>query len=466
MTSPGISLVAMIKGGSNPLRRVGVNLSIRYASTVASTSSESMDGSLAQGLSQKELREKAIAEALAREEEAAAKIKAIREMKAQSRININTLNKTPVHLVNSRLAKLQKDLDSIPNQDKVKQLDEELESFMLEHMKLPPAATHNRPWAKVGSDPTVSGIYSETKDDTSVQKIRSTSTGIYTNEFPNLKPTPDYRPYSDQELYLRQLAHTRQSGNLGSKVSNVYKAKYDVLKPKDIGETSIATLLAAGCHFGHSRAMWRPSTQPFIYGEYDGIHLIDLNHTMVNLKTASLVIKGVARKGGIILYVGTSKNLEQERALEEAAKRSKGFYISKRWIPGTITNFTEVTKQIGGEYKVELDMGDVSTNRSFSASQDRELIKPDLVVLVNPVDNRNCINECIKLRIPTIGLCDTNMEPSLLTYPIPCNDDSSRATSLMLGILSKAAQTGMEERITAFKSYTKAKSSALGASSA
>lgn len=415
----------------------------RYSTTVLDEKSEDV-------VSQRELRERAVAEALAREEAAAAKAKALRELTNHTRELISTLNKTPSTLINARLNELQRQLAAIPNQEKVKQLDEELEKFMNENMSLPPSEIANRPWiAKINKTTEEASLGS----DEAMTHIKSTTSSSYVSQFPNLKPTPDYKPYSEQELFLRHLSFSRQSGNLGSRLANVYIPKNEVKKPHEISEITISTLLAAGCHLGHSKAMWRPSTQPFIYGEYDGIHLIDLNETYSALKRTTRVIKEISKKGGIILYVGTLKHWEQHRALEEAANRSNGYYVFKRWIPGTITNFTEVTRQIGGEQLIEVDMEGKKTDRKIAETNSDRLVKPDLVVILNPVENRNCINECIKLRIPTIGLCDTDMEPSLLTYPIPCNDDSLRVSSLMVGILSKAAEDGLNERLDVLKSY-------------
>lgn len=409
----------------------------RLATTNFVSSRASYSSVATEQLSQRELREKAIADALAKEEEQIAKAKAVRELKQKTLESIESLNKIPSTLINERLRKLQADLGKIP-EEKVKQLDQELEEFMMGHMQIPTFEIMNKPWT---------GALKTAENHNEVSKIGSTTS---TNEFPNLKPTPDFKPYSEQELYIRQLAHSRQSGNLGSKLTNIYKPRNDVVRPKALQDTTIATLLAANCHLGHSKAMWRPSTQPFIYGEYDGIHIIDLNETITALKKACSVVKGVSRKGGIILYVGTgSKNFQNHRALEEAATRSKGYYVSKKWIPGTITNFTEVTKQIKGESIVEIDMQNVPTGRKLGRVT--SLIKPDLVVLLNPVGNRNCITECSSARVPTIGLCDTDMEPSLLSYPIPCNDDSTRAQSLILGVLSKAAEEGLNERLEAVK---------------
>lgn len=390
-------------------------------------------------LSQRELRERAVQEALAREEEAAARAKALRELKSRTQNLVSVLNTTPSTLIQQRLQKLQNDLDKVP-QEKVQQLDQELEAFLSEHMQVPATESSNRPWAQIAPK----------SDDPDTKRIHSTTSTSYTSQFPGLRPTPDYKPYSSQELFLRQLAHTRSAGALGSQLSGVYSPRNEVKRPRDVSETSIATLMAAGCHLGHAKASWRPSTQPFIYGEYDGVHVIDLNETLTALKRATRVLKGIARKGGIVLYVGTLKHWEQHRALEEAARRLRGYYVSKRWIPGTITNFTEVTKQIGAG-RVEIDMGDQPTGRAVF--DDGSLVKPDVVVLLNPVENRNCINECIKARIPTIGLCDTDMEPSLLTYPIPCNDDLTRASSLMAGVLLRAAEEGVSERLALVAQY-------------
>ncbi|KAG2732214.1 hypothetical protein G9P44_004631 [Scheffersomyces stipitis] len=404
-------------------------------------------------MSQKELREKAIADALAREEEEYAKIKAMRELNNQTSELITSLNKIPSNLINSRLQKLQQDLQNLPEY-KVKELDEELEEFMFSHMKLPYGEVYNRPWSGISNEESSS--ISSNKDEVIQQRLVSTTSSSYSTQFPNLKPTPDYRGYSEQELFLRQLAHSRHSGSLGSKLSNVYRPQDDIKNPTKLKDVSIATLMAAGCHLGHSKSNWRPTTQPFIYGEYDGIHLIDLNETAAALKRASNVIKGVSKKGGIILYVGTSKNVFQNRALEEAAIRSNGYYVTKRWIPGTITNYTEVTKQIQGTQKIEVDMENKPTGRNLGVEQG-QLVKPDLVVILNPVENRNCINECILSRVPTIGLCDTDMEPSLLTYPIPCNDDSVRSVTFMTGILSKSAEEGLLERLEEVNKYNQSK---------
>ncbi|KAA8904899.1 hypothetical protein TRICI_005380 [Trichomonascus ciferrii] len=267
-------------------------------------------------------------------------------------------------------------------------------------------------------------------------------------QFPNVRRTGGGEPYSAQELYLRQLFHQRNTTRLGASVEDVYRPHEDVFSPPNAHETSISTLLAAGAHLGHSTALLRPSTQPYIYGVRDGIHIIDLDQTLSHLRRAARVAEGIAEKGGLVLYVGTRQG--QQRALQLAAKRSHAYYVHSRWVPGTLSNATEIS----GEWeRVEVDMADSPTGRDLSLNLHKTIVKPDLVVVLNPVENRNAIKECTAAKIPTIGIIDTDSEPSLVSYPIPANDDSLRATDLILGVLSNAAKKGRESRLKKFLQY-------------
>lgn len=409
-------------------------------------------------------REKALAEALAREEESFLKEARIRTLRDKTKAHVSNLNSTPADIMAKRLENLQKQLDALENQEKISRLDEEIESYLYQNLRLPESELRNTPWANNVATSNPQDARSQVDQNIS-QKIQSTTNSQYTSKFPELKTTPDYKPYSKQELFLRQLNHQKRCGSFGSDLKDIYNPSHDVFKPQTVSELSLASLMAAGCHLGHSKQLWRSSTQPFIYGEYNGVHLIDLNETLAALKRTAKIVKGVAKKGGVILYVGTSRLQEQREALEAAAKRSNGYCVSHRWIPGTITNFTVVTKQCGGSQRVEVDMADKDTKRVFYLNEN-SIIKPDLVVLMNPTDNRYCIKECTKLRIPTIGLCDTDMEPSVLTYAIPCNDDSMRANALVLGVLSRAAEEGVEERRREFLLYEQEKKAGAAAHSA
>lgn len=401
-------------------------------------------------LQQKQIREKALADAFAKEEEAKAREKAAREARGRAQARISSVNKSSWDVA---IAQSSDRYSEVTTSATFQQLDSEIEDLLSNKLRLPSFKVSNRPWIKESSEATP-----QTRGGESLSQRIQTTTKTQGSNFPNLKPTPDYKPYSDSELFLRHLIHTGKSGKLGSQLVDVHQAIDARENPQPISEISISHLMSAGCHFGHSKSLWRPSTQPYIFGEYQGTHLIDLNETLAALKRAAHVIKDVSRKGGLVLYVGTGKLVEQHRALERAAERSGGYYVSRRWIPGTITNALEVTKQLGGVQKVEVNMGDDITLRNIS--QDGT-IKPDIVIILNPVENRNVINECTIARIPTIGLSDTDMEPSLLSYPIPCNDDSIRAITLVLGVLSRAAEEGVQERKGYFQKFSSVKSSAL-----
>lgn len=264
------------------------------------------------------------------------------------------------------------------------------------------------------------------------------------NQFPHVVPTDSESGYSLQELYLRRLFHAKTAAK-GAELKDVYEPFRDLRSPPSIRETSISTLLAAGAHLGHSTSLLRQNNQPFLYGIRDGVHVIDLNQTLVHLRRAAKVIEGISEKGGVILFVGTLAG--QERTVQVAADRANGYYVHSRWIPGTLTNATQISGQWA---RVELDMGDNPTSRELSSALKKAIVKPDVVVILNPVENRNLINECRLARVPTIGIIDTNSEPSLVSYPIPANDDSLRTSDLIAGVLSRAAKTGRSKRLSAF----------------
>lgn len=303
---------------------------------------------------------------------------------------------------------------------KEQQLDEELTSFLKQFSQL--------------------NTVIEPKEDNGKRIAAPTYSRIKT--FPFLIPSPKDKPYTNQELFLRQIKHADGTAKLGAAMENVYYPHRDIFNPPAIEELSISKLLAAGVHLGQSTSLWRPSTQPYIYGEYKGIHIIDLNKTLSNLKRAAKVVQGVAEKGGTILFLGTRDG--QKRALQEAAKRTNGFYVSTRWIPGTLTNPTEISSVWE---RHEIDFADTPTNRPLTSDEEAAIVKPDLLVVLNPTENRNALNEAMQARVPTVGIIDTDSEPSLVTYPIPGNDDSLRSVNIILSVLAKAGEVGLQSRL-------------------
>ena len=265
-------------------------------------------------------------------------------------------------------------------------------------------------------------------------------------QFPNLAPTAKTEAYSAAELAIRQRHHAALMGNLGSTVRNVYRPHQLVSNPPKATRVSLERMLACGVHLGHSVALWNRKTQPFLYGQYDGIHIIDLNQTLAHLRRAAAAVRGVAENGGLILFLGVKEG--QMRAVREAARRCNGYFVIHKWTPGTITNALENPKP-----RHEVDMADVPTKRQLTGDESSENIKPDLIVMLNPLESQVAVKEANQARIPTVGIVDTNCDPDIVTYPIPANDDSVRSTNLICGVLGRAGEAGYKRRLSAVHAY-------------
>ncbi|EEB08429.1 mitochondrial 37S ribosomal protein MRP4 [Schizosaccharomyces japonicus yFS275] len=246
---------------------------------------------------------------------------------------------------------------------------------------------------------------------------------------------------SAPKLSLEQLTKRRFKlrdvfNKVGSKVSPFYSPSLAIRSPPKPRDVSIAALLAAQAHLGHATSLWNPMNQPFIYGIRNGIHIISLDKTLVFLRRAINVIQEVARTKGIILFVGTKPG--QKLSVMAAAKRCNGYFIFNRWVPGLLTNAKTVQPTLGGSLKtVDQDGKEVrAPTPSF--------LYPDLIVILNPLENINVCKEAQRVSVPTIGIVDTNVDPRLVTYPIPANDDSLRCSDLIVGLLSQAACEGMD----------------------
>lgn len=318
-----------------------------------------------------------------------------------------------------------RDLLNQPLNDKELQLDEELTNFLNEFKYLT-----NKQQSSLNNN----------NNSTNAHLTCSTTATI---PFPYLKSvSKSTEPYTLQELYLRQLNHAKVSASLGTQIKDTYQPHIDITTPPSIQETTIQKLMAANVHLGQSTSLYRSSTQSFIYGEYKGLHIIDLNQTLQYLKRACSVVEGVAENGGIILLLGTRP--QWKVPLQVAARRMNGYFVSTRWIPGTLTNPTELSRVWD---KQEIDQFDVPTGRTLTNDERSCIVKPDLLIVLNPTENRNALYEAMKTRVPTIGIIDTDSEPSMVTYPIPGNDDSNRSVNLLLGILSRAGERGLTKRL-------------------
>jgi small subunit ribosomal protein S2 len=169
-----------------------------------------------------------------------------------------------------------------------------------------------------------------------------------------------------------------------------------------------------------------PNFSPYAYGVRAGATIIDLDHTVPLLRRAAQLVRAVAFVGGQILFIGTRPDLRQVVKTSATRLGKQGYYISDRWIPGTLTNTSELySPEIAAE----------------------TLAVPDLVVFLNPLANLTAIRECALSHVPTIGIIDSDADPRIVMYPIPANDESTQTAELIAGILSIAGREGLALRL-------------------
>lgn len=216
---------------------------------------------------------------------------------------------------------------------------------------------------------------------------------------------------------------------------------------------TILKCLEAGVHFGHQTRKWNPKMKKFIYGPRNGIYIIDLEKTCKLAEVAYKAMKEIVDNGGKVLFVGTKKQCTE--AVEAEALRSGSFYITNRWLGGTLTNFKTIQGRI--RYLKELERreeaGELDLLPKLEAAQLRkekeklsknlEGIKemrkvPNALFVVDPSVEYNAVHEAKKLGIPVFAIIDTNSDPDMVDYPIPANDDAIRSVSLILAVIADA----------------------------
>lgn len=176
--------------------------------------------------------------------------------------------------------------------------------------------------------------------------------------------------------------------------------------------------MASQTHMGHHASLWNPENQRYIYGVRAGIHIISLEETAAALRRAAKVVEEVAFLGGLILFVGNRKG--QMEITARAAELAGGCHLFTKWVPGSITNRDQI---LGKEELHMVDENDKVLTGFEKHLLERRPIMPDLVVVLNPLENFVLLHECAQENIPTIGLVDTDGDPTKLTYIIPGNDD-------------------------------------------
>ena len=216
---------------------------------------------------------------------------------------------------------------------------------------------------------------------------------------------------------------------------------------------SMSYLLEAGVHFGHQTKRWNPKMKEYIYTSRDDIYIIDLQKTQALIEEAYAEIKSIADNGGNFLFVGTKKQASE--VAKEEAIRSNSYYVTERWLGGTLTNFRTIRSRVKRMEQIEkmeedgkFDLLPKKEVIGLKKEHDklekilggiREMVKlPQAIIIVDPKKEANAIHEARKLNIPVFGIVDTNCDPDDVDYVIPGNDDAVRSVKVILGVLANA----------------------------
>ena len=223
------------------------------------------------------------------------------------------------------------------------------------------------------------------------------------------------------------------------------------------------SLLEAGVHFGHQTKRWDPRMAPYIYTARNGIYILDLQKTLKKTQEAYNLTKKVVAKGGLVLFVGTKKQIQE--TIKQEAEKCGMYYINSRWLGGTLTNFSTIKKRIARLVELEKMEADgtfdvLPKKEVIRLKKERETLNtnlggikemdklPSLIFLADSKKEYICTKEARKLGIPTIGLIDSNCNPDDVDYVIPGNDDAVRSVSLIAGKIADAVVEAKEGNLT------------------
>ena len=217
-----------------------------------------------------------------------------------------------------------------------------------------------------------------------------------------------------------------------------------------MAEVKFEDLLGTGAHFGHVTRKWNPNFKPYILVEKNGVHIINLEETIIAIEKAKKYIDSIVKKNGEILFVGTKKQAQD--IVQQEADRCSMFYIVERWLGGTLTNFSTIKKSIKRLKQLEKEGSNLYENMTKKETQmlNREKVKladqhrgikdmkrlPDVLVIVDAQYEDTAIKEAKRLDIPVIAIVDSNTDPNKVDHAIPANDDSMRTIQLIISSLA------------------------------
>ena len=214
----------------------------------------------------------------------------------------------------------------------------------------------------------------------------------------------------------------------------------------NLPEVKIEDLLESGVHFGHNVRRWNPKMQEYIYGVRNNIHIFDLRITLELLNTALTKIHETVSKSGKILFVGTKKQCSE--VVKDLAVLNNNYYVNKRWLGGTLTNWKTISNSIKRLEEIELFLKDNDLSKNLSKkelldiSREKQKLdlniggiralngKPDLLVIFDVIKDKIAVKEALKLKIPVVAIVDSNADPENIDYVIPGNDDALRSINL------------------------------------
>jgi small subunit ribosomal protein S2 len=228
-------------------------------------------------------------------------------------------------------------------------------------------------------------------------------------------------------------------------------------KEKIMAVVSMRQMLEAGVHFGHQTRRWNPNMKQFIFGERNGIHIINLDQTLERIETAYEFVRDLVANGGTILFVGTKKQAQDP--IRSYAEKCGMYYVNERWLGGMLTNFETISKRVGKMQEYER----MKVSGEFEAMPKKEALlltreldklqknlsgisnlarRPDAIFVLDTMKEHIAVTEANKLKIPVIAVVDSNVDPSVIQYPIPGNDDAIRANDLLTRVIAEAVIEG------------------------
>ena len=224
----------------------------------------------------------------------------------------------------------------------------------------------------------------------------------------------------------------------------------------------LESLLKTGAHFGHQVSKWHPKMKPFIFGSRNGIHIIDLEQTVVKLTEALDAARDIVAKGGNIVFIGSKRQAKD--IVKKYAIAAEMPYVTERWLGGTFTNFTEILKRIKrlNDFRAKREKGELDKyTKKERVVIDRDIEDmerkvgglstltklPEAVFILDVKHEKTAIAEANEKKVPVFALTDSNVNPDKITYGIPANDDAIKSIEMMVRLMSEAVSEGMKLRV-------------------